>query len=62
MEEAKSNLSINAIDLETALDLGQCFPLPPSLPFRIFVEMRSRVIWYSALAMNYNLGTNCTEI
>lgn len=59
MQEAKSNLSINAIDLGTALDLGQCFL---SLPLRIFVEMRSRVIWYSALAMNYNLGMNCAEI
>lgn len=58
MGEAKSNLSINAIDLGTALALGQCSASPPSLPLRIFVEMRSGVIWYSAPAMNYNLGMN----
>jgi len=46
----------------TALDSGQYFPLPHSSPFRIFVEMSNRVILYSALDMNYNLGISYIEI
>lgn len=54
MGEAKSELSI---DLGAALELGQGFAWPPSLPFKdICGNEELGVICYSAPAMNYNLG------